>query len=221
MMTNNERDKYVNENLGLVHSCAKKFKGRGIEYDDLFQAGCIGLVKAIDKFEADRGLKLSTYAVPVILGEMKRLFRDNNPIKIGRTLKELSLKVTRTATQFIAEKGREPTINELSEIMSVAPELISEALDASVQPISLTVYNDDGESQIDIPIDPPDIKTTELFALRQVLDELPSTDRSLISLRFFKNKTQSQTALELGMTQVQVSRREKKILLSLREKLLA
>ncbi len=221
MMTNNERDKIVNENLGLVHSCAKRFKGRGIEYDDLFQAGCIGLVKAIDNFDSSRGLKLSTYAVPVILGEIKRLFRDNNPIKVGRTLKELSLRVTREVSRFLSEKGREPTINELSEILSVSPETISDALDISVQPLSLTVYNDDGESQIDIPIEAPDIKTTELFALRQVLNQLPDIDRSIISLRFFKNKTQSQTASELGMTQVQISRREKKILLSLREKLLA
>lgn len=220
MMTNNERDKIVNDNLGLVHSCAKRFKGRGIEYDDLFQAGCIGLVKAIDNFDSSRGLKLSTYAVPVILGEIKRLFRDNNPIKVGRGLKELSIKTTREVNKFISEKGREPTINELSEILSVTPELISEALDIAAQPLSLTVYNEDGESQIDIPTEAPEIKTTELLSLRQVLNELSDTDRSIISLRFFKNKTQSQTADVLGMTQVQISRREKKILLSLREKLL-
>lgn len=221
MMISNERDKIVNENLGLVHSCAKRFKGRGIEYDDLFQAGCIGLVKAIDNFDNSRGLKLSTYAVPVILGEMKRLFRDNNPIKVGRSLKELSLKTTREVNRFIAEKGREPTINELSEILDVSPQLISDALDIAVQPLSLTIYNDDGESQIDIPIEAPEIKTTELLSLHQVLNELSDIDRSIISMRFFKNKTQSQTANALGMTQVQISRREKKILLSLRKKLLA
>ena len=213
------RDEIVKENIGLVHSCAQRFKGRGIEYDDLFQAGCIGLIKAVDAFDSSKGAKLSTYAVPGILGEIKRLFRDGGSIKIGRSIKELSVKVSRECTKFSQKEGRTPTVTELSNILKVEEEKIIQALEASIKPMSLTVNNDDKDNQLDIPIDAPDEKISEIIALKQIINELQSKDRSLIILRFFKNMTQTKTAQVLGMTQVQVSRREKVILDQLRKKL--
>lgn len=213
------RDEIVNENIGLVHSCAQRFKGRGIEYDDLFQAGCIGLIKAVDAFDSSKGAKLSTYAVPGILGEIKRLFRDGGSIKIGRSIKELSVKVSRESTKFSQKEGRTPTVTELSNILKVEEEKIIQALEASIKPMSLTVDNYNKDSQLDIPIDAPDEKISEIIALKQIINELQSKDRSLIILRFFKNMTQTKTAQVLGMTQVQVSRREKVILDKLRKKL--
>ena len=142
-----ERDILIKENLGLVHACAKRFKGRGIDYDDLYQAGCLGLVKAFDNFKSELGYKFSTYAVPVIIGEIKRLFRDGGAVKISRGLKELSLKVTREVQLFELKNGREPSVKELSDIMGVEPEQVSEALTASMQPVSLTITDDDGENQ--------------------------------------------------------------------------
>ncbi len=215
-----ERDILIKENLGLVHACAKRFKGRGIDYDDLYQAGCLGLVKAFDNFKSELGYKFSTYAVPVIIGEIKRLFRDGGAVKISRGLKELSLKVTREVQLFELKNGREPSVKELSDIMGVEPEQVSEALTASMQPVSLTITDDDGENQADIPVQSPDENITEIMSLNTELSRLEARDRKMIELRFFRNMTQSQTAKMLDMTQVQVSRREKKILLYLRERLI-
>ena len=214
-----DRDIEIRENLGLVHACAKRFKGRGIEYDDLYQAGCVGLVKAFDNFNSELGYKFSTYAVPVIIGEIKRLFRDGGAVKVSRGLKELSLKVTREVQRFALENGREPTVKELSEIMSIEPEQVSEALTVSMQPLSLTLSDDDGESQADIPVQSPDESITEIMSLNTEISRLDERDRNMIELRYVKGMTQSQTAKLLDMTQVQVSRREKKILLLLRERL--
>lgn len=214
-----KRDDAVKNNLGLVHACAKRFKGKGIEYDDLFGAGCEGLVKAVDRFDDTRGVQFSTYAVPVILGEIRRLFRDGGTVKVSRSLKELSLKVSKTAADFSAEKGREATINELSEILDLEPELITEALNAGLKPMSLTFDEDGGGGQLDIPTDAPEERLTELLSLRQVICDLEEDDKNLIILRFFKSKTQSETGKLLNMTQVQVSRREKKILGKLKDKL--
>lgn len=213
------RGQVISENIGLVHACAKKFKGRGIEYDDLFQAGCVGLVKAVDAFDKSRGVKLSTYAVPVILGEIKRLFRDGGAIKVGRSLKELSLKATRFVDDFTAQNAREPTINELAQALAVEPAMAAQALEVSRVPMSLTADGEDGQVEIDIPIEAPDERLSELIALKQTVNKLSDKDRSLIFLRFFKNQTQTQTAKILGMTQVQVSRRERVILNSLKVQL--
>ena len=211
----------VNENLKLVHSCAAKFRGRGIEYDDLFQAGCIGLLKAIKNFDQSLGFKLSTYAVPVILGEIKQIFRENSIVKVSRSVKELSMKVKRECEIFMTEQGREPTINEVAEKLCIEPEQVASALNATITPLSLTPIDENNDSsQIDLPIPAPDEKLTELMSLRKEIDELNKEDRSLILLRFFKNYTQTQTAKILGMTQVQVSRREKAILKKLRSKLI-
>ena len=214
------REKMIQENTGLVHACAKRFKSRGIEYDDLFQAGCVGLVKAVDGFDETRAVKFSTYAVPVILGEMRRLFRDGGAVKVGRSLKELSLKASRETSGFIAENGRVPTIRELSEILGIEIAEAAQAINAAQSPLSLTAEEDNEGKQIDVPVDSPDEKITELLSLKQAIGELEPRDRSIIIFRYFKNQTQTQTAQALGMTQVQVSRREKVILNCLRKKLL-
>lgn len=214
------REERICENIGLVHSCARRFLGRGIEYDDLFQAGCMGLVKAADGFEEERGLRFSTYAVPVILGEIRRLFRDGGTVKVSRSLKELSMHAVRERESFLTSQGREPTVNELANLLGVEPEQAVEALGASLPPLSLTRSSDedDGE-QIDLPVSPPEEKITDHLALRQVLGELPPQDRALIVLRYLNSNTQQATAEKLGMTQVQVSRRERAILARMREKL--
>ena len=211
------REQAIESNMGLVHACAKRFRGRGIEYDDLVQAGCLGLVKAVDHFDEGRGLQFSTYAVPVILGEMRRLFRDGGAIKVGRALKELSLKAA--SNEFSLREGRQPTISELAEQLGVEPAEASQALGASQQPLSLSADEENGGGQIDVPTEAPEEKISELIALKQVVGELDPRDRSLIVMRFFKSRTQTQTAEVLGMTQVQVSRREKKILQELKAKL--
>ncbi|WP_411676296.1 sigma-70 family RNA polymerase sigma factor [Caproicibacter sp.] len=214
-----DRDQAVRENIGLVHSCARHFRGRGVEYDDLFQAGCLGLVKAVDHFDPDRGVKFSTYAVPVILGEIRRLFRDGGAIKVGRGLKELSLRATRLSASFLEREGRSPTIHELADLLEVEPEQAAEALGAAQMPLSLTATEEDGGGQIDVGVESNDDKIAEVLSLKQVVTELEPRDRSIIIFRYFQNRTQTETASALGMTQVQVSRREKKILKELQLKL--
>lgn len=216
-----ERDTFAEQNLGLVHLCARRFQGRGIEYDDLYSAGCVGLIKAIDAFDENRGVQFSTYAVPVILGEMKRLFRDGGAIKVSRGLKELSMKVTREREHFSKHYGREATIAELSCLLQVSEEEIVEAINVSVPPVSLTEQDDEenGKKQIDIPVDNEEESIADRLSLKEVIGSLETKDRKLIILRYFREKTQTETAKELSMTQVQVSRREKKILTELKKKL--
>jgi len=215
-----KREDVICNNIGLVHSCAKRFAGRGIEYDDLFQAGCMGLVKAADNFDEERGLKFSTYAVPVILGEIRRLFRDGGTVKVSRSLKELSMKAARERESFINREGREPTISEMADLLGVDVEQAAEALGAAMPPLSLTRSGDEDEGdQIDVPVAPPDELLTDKLALQQVLNELDALDRALIVLRYLKSNTQQTTAEILGMTQVQVSRRERAILQRMRQKL--
>ncbi|MGN0616761.1 sigma-70 family RNA polymerase sigma factor [Ruminococcus flavefaciens] len=207
------------ENLGLVHLCANRFRGRGIEYDDLYSAGCIGLLKAVKAFDCGRGVKFSTYAVPVILGEIKRLFRDGGAIRVSRSLKELSMQLQRLCEDFRQREMREPTIAELSKLSGESEADVSEALCISQPLLSLT-SGDDDEGQTDIPTESPDESITDLLALRQIMAQLEPNDRALLELRYFKGLTQSKTAKALGMTQVQVSRREKKLLNYMREELL-
>ncbi len=214
-----DRNQVISDNIGLVHACARRFKGRGMEYDDLFQAGCLGLVKAVDHFDYGRGVQFSTYAVPVILGEIKRLFRDGGAVKVGRSLKELAMRAARESAQFAEKEGRNPSVGELAEILQVEPEEAAQALGASQLPISLTASQEDGGGQIDVSVEPADDKIAELLSLKQVMTELEPKDRSIIFFRYFKSRTQTQTAMALGMTQVQVSRREKVILRQLRAKL--
>lgn len=211
------RDERICNNLGLVHTCARRFIGRGIEYEDLYQAGCIGLIKAVDGFDDTRGLRLSTYAVPVILGEIRRLFRDGGTVKVSRSLKELSMKVCKERDAFQAREGREPSVGELAEVLGLEREQVVEALGAALPALSLTrTGDDDNGNEIDVPIASPDETVTDRLALQQVLAGLSENDRSLIEWRYFRRKTQQVTADALGMTQVQVSRRERAILRELR-----
>ncbi|HCU33751.1 MAG TPA: flagellar biosynthesis protein FliA [Ruminococcaceae bacterium] len=215
-----DRDEMIQQNMGLVHACAHKFKGRGIEYEDLFQAGCMGLIKATDAFDESRGVRFSTYAVPVILGEMRRLFRDGGTVKVSRTLKELSLKAVRTKERLSIEMGREPTVSELASALDLEVSAVVEALSAATPALSLTGSDEEGALQIDLPVQSPEEELSDRISLRQVLSLLEKKDQMLIRLRYFQGKTQVETAQALDMTQVQVSRREKKILLRLRELLL-
>lgn len=214
-----ERSEFVKNNLGLVHSLANRFRGRGIEYDDLFSAGCVGLIKAMDGFDEERGLMFSTYAVPVILGEIKRLFRDGGAVKVSRSLKELSFHLSRERDKFAKENFREPTISELSKIMEVSEENVIEALNTIKPPVSLTFTDDEKTTELDIADEDKLDILCEKISLREIVDTLPEKDRDLIVLRYYKGKTQTETAKKLGMTQVQVSRREKKLLMKLRTKL--
>ncbi|MCC8068958.1 MAG: sigma-70 family RNA polymerase sigma factor [Ruminococcus sp.] len=207
------------ENLGLVHLCANRFRNRGIEYEELYSAGCVGLLKAIKVFDDTRGVKFSTYAVPVILGEIKRLFRDGGTVRVSRSLKELYMKVNREKEAYVSTYGKEPTITELSKILQVDEYSISLAMSSSLPPVSLTETDEDGGGQLDIPTASPDTEIGNTIALNQILDSLDEKDRNMIILRYYRNMTQSQTAEILGMTQVQVSRREKKILAHMREEL--
>lgn len=209
----------VEENLGLVHAAARRFMGRGIEYDDLYQAGCMGLVKAVAGFDVNRGVQFSTYAVPVIMGEIRRLFRDDGPVKVSRTLKELSLKATRTREMLCKKLGREPNLSELAAELKLEPAEAAEALEASLAPLSLTIDEDGDEVQADIPVVSSEEALVDRLSLKDALSGLPPVDRTLIVMRYFQNKTQNETAKKLNMTQVQVSRREKKILCLLRERL--
>lgn len=214
-----ERDEFIESNLPLVHSLANRFRGRGIEYEELFAAGSMGLVKAYDNFDHTRGLCFSTYAVPVILGEIKRLFRDGGTVKVSRSLKELSLKAARERDKLLSE-GREPHISDIAERLGVSVEAAAEAINAGVPPLSLSPSNDEDEGTIDIPFSSGEERLIDRLALRQCISELEETDRQLILLRYGRQLTQSAAAQILGMTQVQVSRRERKILSALREKLI-
>lgn len=216
-----KNDSFVEDNLGLVHLCANRFRGRGIEYDDLYGAGCVGLVKAASAFDTERGVKFSTYAVPVILGEIKRLFRDGGMIKVSRSVRELGMKLTRTREQFTLLHGREPTVSELAELTNSDPEDVAEALAVNIPPLSLTSSSEDDEgAQIDVSVPAPDSELVDILSLRQALSALDEEDRKLLYCRYFKDMTQTKTAEALGMTQVQVSRREKKLLMTLRGNLL-
>ncbi len=219
-MNADKDNSFITEHLALVHSIASRFRDRGIEYDDLFSAGCVGLVKAGNNFDESRGLKFSTYAVPVIMGEIKQLFRDGGTIKVSRSLKELSLKICRLRDEMI-KNGEDPHISVLAEKLGITPEEASLALGAAMPPLSLSNYDDENdEGTFDLPVEPEQPKALDRMALRQLVSRLDPIDRRLIILRYNEECTQSRTAEILEMTQVQVSRREKKILEGLRRQLL-
>lgn len=210
-----DRNTLIEDNVRLVHSCCKRFVGRGIEYDDIFQVGCIGLLKAADGFDESRGLCFSTYAVPNILGEIKRMFRDTGAVKVSRAIKELSLKVQREKEK-VEKMGQEPTVSVLAERLSVAPEEIVEALDASRQVLSLTYENEDGVCELELPTDSPENEVCSRILISEAISRLELQEQEIIKLRYFHEKTQTQTASILGISQVQVSRKEKKALERLR-----
>lgn len=214
------REKRIQENLGLVHSCANRFKGRGVEYDDLFQAGCVGLIKAVDGFDESLGYVFSTYAVPAILGEIKRIFRDGGAVKISRLIKEKSRWVWNEKEKLANEIGREPTVKEIAEYLNLDICEASELLLAFQPTVSLiAICDDSSEKQFDIPVESKEAEITEKMSLASCLRELDEKDRTLIEFRYFRSKTQTEVADIMGMSQVQVSRREKKILKGIREKM--
>ena len=220
ILSKTNRDGMIEKNMGLVHSCAHKFSGKGVEYDDLFQAGCIGLIKAVDNFKEELGFSFSTYAVPVILGEIKRLFRDGGTVSVSRSIKEKGRKISYERDKFIKKYDREPTVGELSEILGYNEFETAQAIAASLPVISLTVNDDESDSQLDIPVPDHEESVSTNLAVRQVMERLEEKDRELIKQRYFAGKTQTQTAQLLGMTQVQVSLREKQILRQMRQKLI-
>ena len=230
----------IEKNLGLVHHIVKRFANRGYDLEDLFQIGSIGLMKAIDKFDLSLGLKFSTYAVPMITGEIKRFLRDDGMVKVSRTIKENGLKVSMARQRLQGILGREPAIQEIAEETGLDREDIVLAMEASIEVESIysAVYQDDGSevylvdkvvrgtggsvgsSMVGI-YDSGDKEKEELLnhmLLKQLLDSLEPSERELICMRYFQNKTQMEIASMLGISQVQVSRMEKKILLRMREK---
>lgn len=217
MVTEN-RNSIIENNIGLVHSIAKRFKGRGVEYDDLFQCGCVGLIKAVDNFDETLGYKFSTYAVPVIMGEIKRLFRDGGAVKVSRSLKEKSLKAQAVREQFMSRELREPTVSEFAELLGCDISETAEILNVINPIISINQFGEDGSEDFDIPVDDSD-KLFDRLSVNQVLSALSEQERRIVDCRFYKGKTQSETASLLGISQVQVSRKEKALLLKLREKL--
>ncbi|MEG1407866.1 MAG: sigma-70 family RNA polymerase sigma factor, partial [Ruthenibacterium sp.] len=164
------RTEFIEHNLGLVHSCAGRFKGRGIEYDDLYAAGCMGLVKAYDGFDESRGLCFSTYAVPVIFGEIKKLFRDGGSIKVSRSIKELGMKVGALRERILKTTGQEPTVSQIAQILEVSSEQVADAMRASLPALSLTPTSDeDGTREFDIPQESCEEALADLLSLKTVL----------------------------------------------------
>ena len=215
------RDKILIENTGLIWSIVRRFLNRGHEGEDLFQIGCIGMLKAIDRFDTEFDVAFSTYAVPMIAGEIRRFIRDDGIVKISRKIKENQMKIMHQREIYINEKKQEPTIEELEKVCDLTKEEIVMAMDASrnVESIDKEMYSKDSAyTLMDLAEDDTHIEETILnkIMVQQLMDMLESKERKIINLRYFKNKTQSQVAKEMGMTQVQVSRLEKKILNSMR-----
>ena len=219
------RDTLIEENMGLIHHVAKRFLGRGVEAEDLFQIGAIGLLQAVDRFDLGFGVRFSTYAVPMIAGEIRRFLRDDSMIKVSRSLKELAVKAARLREQLLMERGAEPGVEELAGRLGVEAEELVQAMDSCTEVESLQKVISQGDSEGTSLLERVEQGRDEQEELlrRMLLEELLASldpkERRLIVLRFFHDRTQSQVAEELGMSQVQVSRLEKKILLALKEKI--
>lgn len=216
-----ERNNLVQANMGLVHACANRFRGRGVEYDDLVQSGCIGLLKAANGFDETKGFMFSTYAVPAIIGEIKRIFRDGGAVKVGRGDKEKARYLMKIRDELADKLGREPTITELSEKTGFEVAEAAGLLCASLPVLSLTVDDENGDcSQQDITLGDTTEEMGDAIALKAAIEKLPERDRQIVEFRYFCGDTQTVAAKKLGMTQVQVSRREKVILQELRKRLI-
>lgn len=216
----------VDKNIGLVWSMVKRFLNRGYETEDIFQIGCIGLIKAINKFDTSFDVKFSTYAVPMIIGEIKRFIRDDGIIKVSRSLKETANKARVIKEVMSKELGREPSINEMAARLDVSSEDLVMAMEAGCSPESLYSSIGDGENSPILLIDRingesngNEIDLIDKIAIRQILETLKPREKQIIILRYFKEKTQIQIAKMLGISQVQVSRIEKKILEDIRRKI--
>lgn len=229
----NARDVLVENNLGLVRFIVKRFQNRGYDMEDLFQIGCIGLVKAVDQFDMEYNVKFSTYAVPLITGEIKRFLRDDGMIKVSRSLKENGYRIKQAAETIVGKYGREPAMKELEEATGLKKEEIVMALEANVEIESIyrTVYQSDGNEIYLVDKIVKGAETGTLFKgaadtekerlldhmlLKQLMDKLEGREKEIIRLRFFEDKTQTEVARILNMNQVQVCRQEKKTLVKLR-----
>ena len=219
-------DILVNDNVGLIWSVVKKFTNRGYDADDLFQIGAIGLIKCVQKFDMSFEVKFSTYAVPMIIGEIKRFLRDDGLIKISRPLKELSRKAKYLQEELQQKNGKPPTLLELAEQLEVDIDELSVALDSSreVESLYQAVYQGDGNpvflmDKLEQEVD-EETRNVDILTLNEVLEKLAPKERQIINMRYFDDKTQTETAREIGISQVQVSRIEKKVLGALKNQLL-
>lgn len=219
------RDKIVSLNTGLVWSVARRFQNRGHELEDLFQIGVIGLLKCIDKFDLSYEVKFSTYAVPMITGEIKRFLRDDGMIKVSRSLKETAYKVKLAKDKLSMEGGNEPTIHQIADYLQISVEEIAASLESSAEIESLyqTIYQGDGKSiyMIDKVREGEDESESivDRLMVQDMIEGLNEKEKQIIKLRYFESKTQTEIAKLTGISQVQVSRLEKKILLQMRKKL--
>ena len=214
----------VNENSPLIKSIIKRFIGKGIEYEDLYQLGAMGFVKAINNFSADFNVKFSTYVVPMIIGEIKRFMRDDGAIKVSRTIKSLNLQINKFIDQFQKENGKKPSIETIAKEFDISSQDVVFAMDSARMPISLYAPFEDEEEKSLLVVDRfvQDNQTEEMFNnifLRESLKDLESRDKKIILMRYFRDKTQNEIAKELGISQVQVSRLETKILERIRKKI--
>ncbi|MDA8234058.1 MAG: RNA polymerase sporulation sigma factor SigF [Clostridia bacterium] len=217
------RETLVNSNLRLVFNLVQRFSNRGYELEDLFQIGTIGLIKAIDKFDMSYDVKFSTYAVPMIIGEIRRFLRDDNPVKVSRSVKEIAHKVQYIKEHLCKELEREPTINEIAHQLNLPREEIVSALEAAQTPTSIfeTLYQDDGDpiyvlDQLGTGDGEEDGGWFDQIAIKEVLMKLATRERKIILMRFYEDKTQSEVAKHLGLSQVQVSRLERQALKTIR-----
>lgn len=220
------RERVITENVGLVWSIVRRFLGRGHEAEDLYQIGCIGLMKAIDKFDLSFDVRFSTYAVPMITGEIKRFLRDDGMIKVSRSLKETAGKIRMVREHLESKNGRDPTIEEISQELQMSREEVVLALEsgAEVESLYKTIYQGDGNAiflidKIDQIADESGTMVNKM-ALQEVINSLNDKEKNIIQLRYFKEKTQTEIAQQLGISQVQVSRLERKILKTMRERML-
>lgn len=210
------RDRLVNNNIRLVWSVVQRFLNRGYEADDLFQIGCIGLLKSVDKFDLSYDVKFSTYAVPMIIGEIQRFLRDDGTIKVSRSLKELANKVRKTKDELSKVYGRLPTVGEIADELGMSVEDIVMAQEANKPPTSIheTVFENDGDpiTLMDQIADESQDKWFDKMALDEAIGTLSEREQLIVYLRYYRDQTQSEVAKRLGISQVQVSRLEKKIL---------
>ena len=217
------REEFINGNLRLVLSIIQRFNKRGEHVDDLFQVGCIGLIKAIDNFDLSHNVKFSTYAVPMIIGEIRRYLRDNNSIRVSRSLRDIAYKALQSREQFVNRHSREPTVTEIAEDLNLPKEEVVFALDAIQEPISLfePIYHDSGDAIYIMDQVKDDKSEDEVWlqgiALREALDKLNDREKHILNLRFYEGKTQMEVADEIGISQAQVSRLEKNELKNMRK----
>lgn len=217
------REELIKGNLRLVLSVIQRFNNRGEYVDDLFQVGCIGLIKAIDNFDLGQNVRFSTYAVPMIIGEIRRYLRDNNPVRVSRSLRDIAYKALQVREKMVAEKSREPTLQEIAEQLNIPQEEVVFALDAIQEPVSLfePIYNDGGDpilvmDQISDEKTSDDVWLEEI-CIKEALKRLGEREKLILTLRFFEGKTQMEVAEEIGISQAQVSRLEKAALKHMRK----